>query len=373
MDFEIIPPPDADPALDAADDFRPDSTTLGATYDALDTNNDGINDTLAGFLDSGAYFEVLDFDQDGQGDVVRIDTDGDGSADIMISPNGNGSYNVKWDFHDGGWDSWTTLSAEEMQQTYPELYELLNTDVDPSHVYVPDYLSVEDGQLVGDPAQYADDWFWQAFDGSCAPASVAMIYAHYTGQEVTDLEFIELANELQCWANGSGEGHPGMYPEGAVALLNEVGIPATVTYGSMEALDEALAQGHGVLVAVDSDAIWYGEGDDISDHMLAVAAIDYENGIVYLSDTGTPGGNMEQVPLSVFIDAWEDSNFTMIECGVSAEEYQAEHGIVIGEPGDTDTEREGTPIDVEDSVVEVTRSPWLLLLINSGALHPISE
>ncbi|MCL2468319.1 MAG: C39 family peptidase [Micrococcales bacterium] len=388
MDFDV-PQADSDPAVDdagAGDGFGapdPGDQSLATTYDRYDTDGDGIADTLLGVLDSGVEFGVVDYEQDGHGDLVWVDTDGDGEPDIVVTPNGDGSFNVKWDFHDGGWDSYTTLSAQEMAETYPELHELLTAvDIDPDHVYVPEYPSVEDGMVVGDPTQYADDWFWQSFDGSCAPASVAMVYAHYTGTDLTDLEFIELANQMQCWANGSGEGHPGMYPEGAVALLNEVGIPAEVTYGSMEALDEALAQGHGVMVAVDSDEIWYGEGDDISDHMVAVAAIDHEAGIVYLSDTGTPSGNMEAVPIEVFVDAWEDSNFTMIECSVSAEEYQAEHGIVIEAAPEVSTELaaaepvgepQGNPVEVEDAVVEVTKAPWLLLVINSGSLHPSDD
>lgn len=380
MDFDISPD-SGDPAVDdtAAGDYGADTSAqeLGATYDRYDSDGDGVSDSLAGYLDDGAYFEVLDYQQDGAGDLVWVDTDGDGSPDLMVTPNGDGSFNVKWDFDDnGGWESYTTLSAEEMQSQHPELHELLTAvDVDPDHVYVPDYPSVEDGQIVGDPTQYSDDWFWQSFDGSCAPASIAMIYSHYTGTDVTDLEFIEMANDLQAWANGSGEGHPGMYPEDACMLLNEAGIPAEITYGSMETLDQALADGHGVMIAIDSDAVWSGQGDGQSDHMVAVASIDYDAGVVYLSDTGTPDGNMEQVPLEVFQEAWEASSCTMIECSVSAEEYQAEHGIVLDEPGtgpavEPETEPQGTPIEVEDTVVEVTGAPWLLLLISTGSLNP---
>ncbi len=396
MDFDISGPEHVDDgaadqydATDAVDTTgATEESGLGATFDRLDDDGDGIADRLEGTLDDGSFFVVEDYQQDGHADALWVDSDGDGNPDLAVTPNGDGSFNFKWDFaEDGSWASYETMSAQDVQAQFPELYEVLTTDVDPTAVdAVADYPPVEDGQIVGDPSQYSDDWFWQSFDGSCAPASVAMISAHYTGEDVTDVQFIEMANEQQLWANGSGEGNPGMYAEDACTLLNEAGIPAQVTYGSMDALDQALADGHGIMVAVDADEIWTGEGDDISDHMLAVAAIDYEAGIVYLSDTGTPDGDMEQVPLSVFEDAWEDSNYTMIECTQSAEEYQAEHGITdepqtvtqpepapvepTTEPSEPSEPVPGTPIDVEDTVVEVTQAPWLLLLINSGSLHP---
>ena len=391
MDFDT-PGPDLvdDAATDQHGATEPaDQDALGATYERFDDDGDGVADGLEGYLDDGSFFVVQDFQQDGQGDVVWVDTTGDGNPDLAVTPNGDGSFNVKWDFaEDGSWASYETLSAEDMQARYPELHEVLTTDVDPTSDHLPEHPSVEDGQVVGDPSQYSDDWFWQSFDGSCAPASVAMIYSHYTGEDVTDVEFIEMANEQQLWVNGTGEGNPGMYAEDACTLLNEAGIPAQVTYGSMEALDQALADGRGIMVAVDSDEIWTGEGDDVSDHMLAVAAVDHEAGIVYLSDTGTPDGDMEQVPLAVFEDAWEDSGYTMIECELSAEEYQAEHGpqtpprpgseptAPASEPAEPTEPAEpavpvpGTPIDVEDTVVEVTQSPWLLLLISTDSLHP---
>ena len=394
MDFDSPQHDSGDSPVDdtTTDPYGADPAPLDATYDSYDTDGDGVMDTLDGHLDDGSTFEVLDYQEDGHGDLVWVDTDGDGNPDLIVTPNGDGSFNVKWDVNpDGSWDSYATLTADEMQAQYPELHELLTTvDVDPSHVYVPDYPDVEDGQIVGDPFEYSHDWFFQSFDGSCAPASVAQIYAEYTGQDVTDLEFIQMANDLQCWANGSGDGHPGMYPEGAVELLNNAGIPAEVTYGSMDSLGQALSDGYGVMVAIDSDAIWTDQGDGVSDHMVTVAAIDYDAGIVYLSDTGTPDGNMEQVPLATFEEAWEASSCTMIECDETVQDYQAEHGITPDQPTEPDTTQPdttqpedtlpdttqpdeeptpGTPIEVDPTVTEVTQAPWLLLLINSSSLH----
>ena len=46
--------------------------------------------------------------------------------------------------------------------------------------------------------------------------------------------------------------------------------------------------------------------------MVVVAGIDTERGVVLLSDPGSPDGNLEEVPIDVFLDAWADSDNTMI-------------------------------------------------------------
>ena len=232
---------------------------------------------------------------------------------------------------------------------------------------------VVDGQIVGDPFQYSDQWFYQSFNGSCVPASVAQIYNLYTGEDVSDLDFVALANEVAGTHGGYGwivgpDGAPGLTPSAAVELLEAAGIPATVTYGSMDDLAQALAQGNGVMVAFDSGEVWYGEEveDNTADHMAVVAAIDYEAGIVYLSDTGNPDGNMEAVPLEVFVDAWEDSGFVMVECTQSVGEFQAANNITPAHAAaDQAAAHTQTP---EDTVVQVTSNPWAMLPINGTTL-----
>ena len=46
--------------------------------------------------------------------------------------------------------------------------------------------------------------------------------------------------------------------------------------------------------------------------MVVVAGIDTERGVVLLSDPGSPDGNLEEVPIDVFMDAWADSDNSMI-------------------------------------------------------------
>ena len=107
-----------------------------------------------------------------------------------------------------------------------------------------------------------------------------------------------------------------MSDEATLALLEANGIPAELIHGDMATLEQALEDGKGVMLAVDSGEIWYGEAteDDAADHMLVVTGVDEEAGMVYLSDPGNPAGDMLSVPIDVFQDAWADSDNAMIVC-----------------------------------------------------------
>ncbi|MCL2423458.1 MAG: C39 family peptidase, partial [Micrococcales bacterium] len=210
-----------------------------------------------------------------------------------------------------------------------------------------------------------------SFNGSCVPASVAQIYNLYTGQNVSDLDFVELANQLDStgWIVGP-DGTPGLPADAAAQLLEAAGIHASTTYGSMDTLSEALAQGNAVMVAFDSGEVWYGEAveDNTADHMAVVAAIDYDAGLVYLSDTGSPDGNMEAVPIEIFIDAWEDSGFLMVECTQTVDEYQSAHGITVGAAAEAPAEGHYSGMVAEDTIVQATSHQWALLPISGVTL-----
>ena len=431
MDFDIAPQHDAlgDSSGDGYDgndgggyapyEVPPVAEPGIEQVQAYDWDGDGINDSLTGYLGGIGSFDATDFDQDGTMDYLAIDTDGDGSYDVLITQNyETGGYDIQWDSDgDGQLDSTHTVSAEDIQAASSDLWNLINEHYaplelggDPGHHLGEDpqvvdpqvwYPEVSDGQVVGDPFQYSGEWFEQSFNGSCVPASVAQIYNLYTGENVSDQDFVALANEV-AGADGSHgwivgpDGTPGLTPKSAADLLDAAGIPATATYGSMDALDQALAQGDGVMVAFDSSEVWYGQETYQADHMAVVAAIDYEAGVVYLSDTGSPDGNMEAVPISVFQSAWSDSDYLMVECNQSVEEFQDANGIVpadtttdtgIGasDHTSTDTQAEGTLSDTqaallglgeahhagqvpEDSVVQATSHPWAMLPISGTTL-----
>jgi hypothetical protein len=67
---------------------------------------------------------------------------------------------------------------------------------------------------------------------------------------------------------------------------------------------------------VDSGEIWQPGGesveDDTPDHVLVVAGIDDERGVVILSDPGVPNGSQLEVPIEQFEQAWADSGHQML-------------------------------------------------------------
>ena len=69
-----------------------------------------------------------------------------------------------------------------------------------------------------------------------------------------------------------------------------------------------------------------------ADHALVVSGINSETGVVTLSDPGTPSGNEEQVPLSVFMDAWSASNYQMLvtDDAVGGADHAAATAVVQG-------------------------------------------
>jgi hypothetical protein len=81
--------------------------------------------------------------------------------------------------------------------------------------------------------------------------------------------------------------------------------------------------------------------------------------VAILSDPGSPDGNLEEVPLDVFVDAWADSQNTMIVC----DEPPA------GDPGAEVVAAAGErPAgQIERATTAVLRGPWALLPVTLPA------
>lgn len=342
-----------------------------------------------GYLDGFGQFEVVDLDGDGVADRLGIDGDGDGIVDFSIDRSGD-LFVISGDSdHDGVPDWQESFTAAELQAQHPELWGIISDTAgllgDPGRYRSDDSVArpdtgsytIADGVMYGDPFALGDEWFSQAWNGSCLPASVAQIYMEYTGQSVTDLDFVNLANQVfqehgGGWIVGE-DGVPGLPPAAAADLLQEAGIPATYEEGlTLDDLRAAVEQGP-VMVAVDSGEYWTGEPveDNQMDHAVDVTAVgplidasgnlvldEYGQTIevVYLSDTGIETGNRLPVPVDVFMDAWKDSGFAAVVCEVSADDFRASHAGGVERPG-------GVPLDSGpvDSVKDA--ASWL-------AAHP---
>jgi hypothetical protein len=117
------------------------------------------------------------------------------------------------------------------------------------------------------------------------------------------------------WYNG------GTSPEDVGKLLELHGIPVSqYENANIFNLVNELAQGHKVIVGVDSGELW---GDNIfdklfedneADHALIVSGVDTSdpnNVKVIVTDPGT-GSLLKEYSMEEFVDAWEDSNCFMM-------------------------------------------------------------
>lgn len=163
--------------------------------------------------------------------------------------------------------------------------------------------------------------YQQAYNDTCAIKSQQLILNEF-GVQATEDQLIQYSAE-HGWYNGNGTSL-----EDVGKILADAGIPCTQTVdANIYDLANELAQGHKVIVAVDSGELWdNGILDwlkdiflgDTPDHALIVAGIDFtdpNNPMVILTDPGT-GQPAQPYPLDQFMDAWGDSQNFMVSTDV---------------------------------------------------------
>lgn len=153
----------------------------------------------------------------------------------------------------------------------------------------------------------------QIYPDTCAIKSQQLILEDF-GIHFTEEQ---LRNEAMMygWYNG------GTSPEDVGKLLELHGIPVSqYENANIFNLVNELAQGHKVIVGVDSGDLW---GDNIfdkifednaADHALIVSGVDTSdpnNVKVIVTDPGT-GNLLKEYSMEEFVDAWEDSNCFMM-------------------------------------------------------------
>lgn len=192
----------------------------------------------------------------------------------------------------------------------PDLDEPITPAVDTDDAIV----APEDGTH-GNAAAWTGDWFFQEVDGYCGPSSAAQVVSEYTGLDISDpQQLVDRALELGLFVGGDPTN--GMTITSVEVLLEDQGVPCHVESSSMDDLAAKLDDGYGVIAMVDSGELWTPADeifeDDTADHVLVVAGIDTDRGVVTLSDPGNPDGNGLEVPISQFEGAWADSGNTML-------------------------------------------------------------
>jgi hypothetical protein len=195
------------------------------------------------------------------------------------------------------------------------------------------------GSMYGDPAAAAKYWRYQKYD-DCVLMSSADVIGQVTGKEPSERAIIKVAQSTPSVV------HPGSIyttpantknPNSGMgtsfadvpALLKLYKIDALITNkehaakdgipGGIEGIEEALADGHKVIVSVNAELIWHqpvetkdDNGNPRGDHAVVVTGVDTANQMVHLNDSGTKDGRDEQIPMALFLKAWGASKELMV-------------------------------------------------------------
>lgn len=227
-----------------------------------DTSGDGRADTAVLELD-GAVYRLTDVDGDGLPDVVRVVL-ADGSRQLLV--------------------------LDDDTQRFRAL----------SDSAAPDD-SIEES---------ASHWFAQATHFTCGPAAITMVLA--------DLFDLHLPNENEVWQRAvdlDAISHEGMRPRELEAVLRSYGVPADLIQADTLALEHLLEQGHEVIMLIDAHEYWPGfDGRGPNDvlrkmpHAVRLLGICHDSDTAIVSDSGRddPLFSRLEIPLDVFMDAWED-------------------------------------------------------------------
>jgi len=160
----------------------------------------------------------------------------------------------------------------------------------------------------------------QSFPDTCAIRCQEHILELFTGKDYDERELVREAYE-----NGWYSPNYGTAPEDVGKILELHGIAVNQYHdANIFNLANELAQGHKVIIGVDSSELWEGKtalnemrdaaGISNPDHAVNVSGIDTtdpDNIKVIISDPGT-GAAAATYPLGEFLDAWKDSDFFLV-------------------------------------------------------------
>lgn len=322
------------------------STTVGVDIDGdgrseligLDADSDGVTELTQVDIDGDGVMDLTQLDADADGDVEVINVAG---SDLMLDDQGQvveldteaGTFPSLPDPAEGVAAPYVTeepfvsedpgvaepVVEEEGSFTSEHDAPLIPQEVSPAPTEPGVLTDPGSDDVFGLPADDAARWFAQAENGLCVPASIAQVVAEFSGLEITDeAVFAQRAIEMG-FLTPESDGWSGMSLEQGEALIESFGVEATVTTGGLDSLALYLDQGYDVIVGIDSSEVWEGIDDDttpegvVADHAVVVTGIDLERGVVILSDPGNPdAGNMEEVRISRFLDAWDDADREML-------------------------------------------------------------
>jgi hypothetical protein len=211
------------------------------------------------------------------------------------------SSNFDFTYHSGG-----------QMNTDPHFAEARTAATDPRFV--------EPEKHFGQPASNEkSEYIQQQFPDTCAIQSQHVVLNQFH-IPVTEEQLVREAVSKGIYHPGEGTS-----PEDVGKLLEAHGVEVhRYIHANQFNLAQELAQGHAVIVGVESGKLWHQHPllDDIADHLsighadhaLIVSGIDTSdpnNVKVIITDPGT-GDVAKSYPLPQFLEAWEGSNFFMV-------------------------------------------------------------
>lgn len=313
------------------------------TFDIIevqqDTNASGSVDTYSLEMDTDGDGSIdfamkgVDYNEDGEFDSERIyeDSNSNGAFDTMTEiydSNNDGKLDraeIHHDYDEDGKDDWTQICEYDPKSgmvtplndppsyagaiggTFAEELERFEPQ--------PDYPA----GITGDPKTSMEEWENQGMTNRCALYSQKFVIEEFTGVEINMEEFAEVADYNGWFTDDFGTTFLNMNK-----MLDYYGIENKMSFhNNVDDIEECLEDGGKVIVSIDADEIWYGEGDDLfspnsgANHAVEVIGIDRtdpEHPMVILNDSGNPNGKGVMIPLADFEDAWQDGECQMIEC-----------------------------------------------------------
>ena len=186
------------------------------------------------------------------------------------------------------------------------------------------------GAMYGDPAAAAKYWRYQQYWDDCVLVSTADVVGEVTGVEPSEEAIIDMAQSTPSsqgpgpvYTRPADPNNPnsgdGAWFRDIPTLLGRYNVGADISNGDIEAIEQALAAGHKVVVSVNGEIIWRKpvedwdkHGNPAHNHSLVVTGVDTRNDTVHLNDSGSRQGRDEQLPLALFMQAWGASNDLMV-------------------------------------------------------------
>jgi len=173
--------------------------------------------------------------------------------------------------------------------------------------------------MVGTPGQDAVVFPGQQLNSdTCAIRSQEFIINQFIGKDIPEDTLVEEAKAHGWYDHGTA-------PEDVGKLLELHGIPVNrYEHANIFNLTSELAQGHKVIIGVDSEELWQQNpilhdiagffGFTGADHAVVVSGIDTtdpDHPKVVISDPGT-GDAAKSYPLDQFVKAWQGGDFSMV-------------------------------------------------------------